>query len=527
MQEIKRGTGTTPSERYLAVLADRTFLNLWSYPNLFVDRKQGGKGDGKELCDLLVVCGDDIIIFSDKSIEWPNGADFETAWCRWYRRAIEKSVSQIGGAERWLAQFPDRIFLDPSCTEKLPLALPPVDRRRVHGVIVGLGARAACAAHYPGSSGSFLVTPDLKGKQHLDPKSAGFLPFGIGDVRPDGSFIHVFDDRALDLVMSELDTLIDFTEYLTKREKIIRSGRLLPVTGEEELLGYYMTSYGPNEIHDFVKPRGGEWQEGEHLLVPEGTFAGLANQPAYKAKKKADEVSYAWDRLIEQFSNNILAGTSVHVFGEDPGAAEAEQALRTLALEPRVQRRLLGDGLINAMRRAEELAQDRFVRVALPGPHSADRSVGYVFLILAYPKIELAGGYDQYRKVRTNILHAYCLCTLSENRQLTRVIGLGFDASPKVTGRSGGSEDMLALEVHEWTVELEAQVKDLRKKFDVMDPNRVVKSVMSTDEYPAPSRLAKMEKRARSDTEMVERRAQKLLRQQDRAWREKQKRTTR
>jgi hypothetical protein len=39
------------------------------------------------------------------------------------------------------------------------------------------------------------------------------MPFGIGDVDPDGPFIHVFNDQALDLVMSELDTLVDFTEY--------------------------------------------------------------------------------------------------------------------------------------------------------------------------------------------------------------------------------------------------------------------------------------------------------------------------
>jgi len=57
--KIKRGAGITPSEQYLVGLANRTFLNLWSYPNLYVDRKTGGKGDGKELCDLLVVCGDD------------------------------------------------------------------------------------------------------------------------------------------------------------------------------------------------------------------------------------------------------------------------------------------------------------------------------------------------------------------------------------------------------------------------------------------------------------------------------------
>jgi hypothetical protein len=53
MEKINRSLGTTPSERYLAKLADRTFLNLWSYPNLFIDRKEGAKGTGKELCDLL------------------------------------------------------------------------------------------------------------------------------------------------------------------------------------------------------------------------------------------------------------------------------------------------------------------------------------------------------------------------------------------------------------------------------------------------------------------------------------------
>ena len=41
-----------------------------------------------------------------------------------------------------------------------------------------------------------------------------------------------------------------------------------------------MTSEGPNETHDFGKLGGGEWQDSEHLFIPEGTFAGLANHPA-------------------------------------------------------------------------------------------------------------------------------------------------------------------------------------------------------------------------------------------------------
>lgn len=38
MEAIDRGVAVTESERYLAQLADATFLDLWSYPNTFTDR---------------------------------------------------------------------------------------------------------------------------------------------------------------------------------------------------------------------------------------------------------------------------------------------------------------------------------------------------------------------------------------------------------------------------------------------------------------------------------------------------------
>jgi hypothetical protein len=110
MGVIKRGIGFTPTEKNLAALADKIFLNLWTYPNLF-------KSDGKELCDLLVVCGDDIVIFSDKNIVWPKGDDFGLSWSRWYRRAIEESVAQINGAARYLREHSDELFLDATCKE--------------------------------------------------------------------------------------------------------------------------------------------------------------------------------------------------------------------------------------------------------------------------------------------------------------------------------------------------------------------------------------------------------------------------
>ena len=97
---VVKAEGVTDSERYLAKLADKSFLNLWSYPSLYRDQKQSGSGDGKELCDLLVVCGRQIIIFSEKTIAWPNG-ELDVAWKRWVNRpCLNSRFSRVSGRVR-------------------------------------------------------------------------------------------------------------------------------------------------------------------------------------------------------------------------------------------------------------------------------------------------------------------------------------------------------------------------------------------------------------------------------------------
>ena len=84
--------GVTASECYLDRLCKRSFLSLWSYPNLFRDQgRKNGKGDGKELSDHLVIFNEHVIIFSDKSCAFPNTGDVHLDWARWYRRSIEKN----------------------------------------------------------------------------------------------------------------------------------------------------------------------------------------------------------------------------------------------------------------------------------------------------------------------------------------------------------------------------------------------------------------------------------------------------
>ena len=84
---VEKSEGLTVSEKKLAALGYQTFLRLWSYPNPYKLQS-----NGKELCDLLIVFDNHIIIFSDKDCVYGNSDDPKVDWRRWYKRAIQKSA---------------------------------------------------------------------------------------------------------------------------------------------------------------------------------------------------------------------------------------------------------------------------------------------------------------------------------------------------------------------------------------------------------------------------------------------------
>jgi len=67
-KRVERASGSTPSERYLQRLCERSFLKFWSHPRVFQNDGLARCGQGKELCDLLVVFGNDILIFSGQAL---------------------------------------------------------------------------------------------------------------------------------------------------------------------------------------------------------------------------------------------------------------------------------------------------------------------------------------------------------------------------------------------------------------------------------------------------------------------------
>jgi len=114
---FRKSEGLNASEKLLAELCEHSFLKLWTYPNLF-------RKPGKELTDLMVVFGNDVILFSAKACTYPNSGDPVIDWSRWFRSSIADSAKQIVKAEKSIQAAPDKVFLDAKCLEKLPIALP-------------------------------------------------------------------------------------------------------------------------------------------------------------------------------------------------------------------------------------------------------------------------------------------------------------------------------------------------------------------------------------------------------------------
>ena len=173
-------------------------------------------GDGKEVCDLLVVFQEHIIIFSDKDCEFPDTGNLKLDWNRWFKRAIHNSAKQIWGAERWIKQYPERLFLDAACTQPFPIEIPDLAKAKFHRIIVAHGAAKRCKQVLSGS-GSLMIAPSIIGNMHYlevnnddQSNSSEGQPFVVGQIDPSKGYIHIFDDAVIDILMSTLDTITDF-----------------------------------------------------------------------------------------------------------------------------------------------------------------------------------------------------------------------------------------------------------------------------------------------------------------------------
>lgn len=460
--------GVNDSERILTKLCQRSFLRLWSQSNVFTDEGfKEGKGGTKELCDALVIFGDDVIIFSDKHVKFQTDRELQVAWPRWYRRAVLESCKQLHGAKSWLMRFPERAFLDAKCTRKLPIAVPTGPNARFHLVAVTRGSRDAVFAHYGGNGlGSIAMNSALEGEAHLT------SPFTLGRPEPAKAFVHIFDEVSIELVMKELDTAVDFLDYLKARDELLgSSGSQVIAPGEEELLAAYLRTMdrtGARHVFFDVGPEGGV----PDLAMFDGShYEGLYQDPGYLRKKEADRISYQWDALIDRFLT--YGDPSIHALVIDQTSAETERGLRLLAAESRFQRRQLAESFIGALERVEPgMRLCRVVNRQVP-----DETV-FVFLVMP---MRDERDYADYREHRLAVLHAYVRTARLKAAGGTTFVGIAFD-NPHKSYRSG-SEDLFVFSQNTWTKDELTELETMQRDLGFWKEN-TVEWRYRQDEYP-------------------------------------------
>jgi hypothetical protein len=358
-----------------------------------------------------VVCDPYIIIFSVKDVGLTDSGDLSIDWKRWRKRAIEASVKQIYGAERWLDGASHIIRSDGSTG----IELPHREVRKIHRVAIALGDQ---------------------GKSPIS-----FGNFGKG-------FVHVFDKTSLDVIMGELDTIDDFVAYLSAKEVLYLSGKTtLFQGGEEDLLALYL--HNGRQFPDKF----------DLFIIDDNLWAGFKDSEQYKARKEADSISYAWDRLVEILSNDILHGNLE--FG--PELNDSEIAVRTMARESRFGRRIPGKSFMEFY----DLSRQKKVRARMALGNS---NVSYVFLALPH---------SEDRKYRTAELFGRYLVARGLHKERSAVVGL---ATERYEEGKGFSFDLVHIQMPQWTDELQKQMDYLQKEFGYFTKPKLTK--VHEDEYP-------------------------------------------
>lgn len=277
----------TRTEKFVYELCNKTFLSLWNFPNPI------GK-KGKELCDVLIICEPDIIIFSVKEIDIKDSGNIEVDIERWIERAIDSSIKQVYGAERYIKGV-DKIILKDNLTT---IDLPQNVNWKFHRIAVAFG----------------------RGEK---------FPLRYGDFG--NGFVNVFDEKSVQIVLQELDTIKDFINYLESKEKFIRDNKYPFSFGEEDILAYFLSN-------NFSFP-----QEADLVFFNHDLYEGLRKDKEYQKILSELEISYAWDKLIEKLIEDFNNGYLLN----DVTRSELELTIRQMAREDRNSRKLLSEQFID------------------------------------------------------------------------------------------------------------------------------------------------------------------------------------
>ncbi len=236
----------TKSEEWAYKLCSDSFFSLFSFVNP-VGKK------GKELCDVIVICGTDIVLISVKEININLTDNYEVDYNRWNKRAIEDSLKQLNGAERFLKTVSSFKLKDSEEEIELPT------EKKFYKIALAIGGR-----------GKFPIPESIQ----------------------NNGYVNIMDEISFHSIISELDTITDFIDYLKEKQNNL-TGVNFTGNGEEDLLAFYLS----NEFN---------FQDKTYISFDKGLYESLKKSKYYIEEKKERTESYKWDFIINHFTQNYF-----------------------------------------------------------------------------------------------------------------------------------------------------------------------------------------------------------------------------
>lgn len=291
-------------------LANHTYLKYWCFLN-----PKDRLGNKKEICDLLILFKDTLLIISIKNYLFKGNYE------RYFKSTIQKAIKQISGAERKLFESSSPIQFEHPVT-----GIHQFDRTqysKVQRIIINL---SDLPMFYPGG----LNIHERK-------------------------YAHIFNWSAFLGVVTELDTIPDLLNYLEERERVFTNRKLIFALGSENdwkdshIKAFFDYSEGANELQrcDFLISGSEQDLLGDflyhdrrfseqynsdvssNLIVLDNVWKSYLGEKRVILKKGADQASYFVDELVKREIVNMKHPSKLDL------------AIELLALS-RFERRILG-----------------------------------------------------------------------------------------------------------------------------------------------------------------------------------------
>jgi len=379
------------AEGFVHELALKTFLTDWCYLNPALP-------DGKELCDLLVVFDNVAIIWQIKDLRLDaNG--------RYKRAEVERNLRQLAGARRQLFDLETPIDLENPRRTKEKFDPSAINQVYLISVLLGEG-------------------------EDYFPLVDTFKTYTA----------HVFTRAFTEAVLTELDTIADFTGYLRAKEALVQSDKqIIILGGEEELLAFYLLNN-----RSFAR-----FDAATSVMIDSGLWLNLQKDPQYQAKNTEDKISYGWDYIINR----------VH-----EGAPGYEPVARELARPNRFQRRFLSKSFFDANVKANnDRIPNAFRRVIL------FEGVTYCFLFC-----------DEKESSGTRKTMLYATCYVARGKYLDNTLVLGIATEKHIAPVC--SYDFCLLKMPTWTSENQSTMEEIQRNTGILINPTITR--VEEKEYP-------------------------------------------